>query len=284
MWIPPDPPRRLSGLEGLDALPDPKFPTFFRFAAHFGMRLDAAAAFSDNPPMKKLPGLSIFYPSYNEEANVERVTRAAVAAARKFADEFEVIIVDDGSRDRTGEIGDRLAVEIPGVRCVHNRPNLGYGGAVNRGLRESRKPWIFFTDGDGQFDFEEIPKLIELLDRCDFAVGYRIKRADSFMRKLNAFCWGTLVRRLFGLKVRDIDCAFKLLPKSLIDSITLQSTGALISTELLARAQNKGLRIAEVGVNHYPRTSGVQTGAKLSVILRAFKELFKLHARIQRGE
>lgn len=234
--------------------------------------------------MKKLPGLTIFYPSYNEEGNVERVTRAAVEAARQFADDYEVIIVDDGSRDRTGEIGDRLAKEIPGVRCVHNRPNLGYGGAVQRGLREATKPWIFFTDGDGQFDFNEIPKLIELLERCDFAVGYRIKRADPFIRKLNAFCWGTLVRWQFGLKVRDIDCAFKLLPKRLIDEITLGSQGALISTELLARAAYKGYRIAEVGVHHYPRTAGTQTGAKLRVILRAFRELFKLSRKIKRGE
>src|SRR5438552_12001613 len=99
--------------------------------------------------MRKLPSLTIFYPSYNEEANVERVTRAAVEAAGKFAEDYEVIIVDDGSRDRTGEIGDRLAMADPHVRCVHNRPNLGYGGAVQRGLRESRKQWIFFTDGDG---------------------------------------------------------------------------------------------------------------------------------------
>jgi len=234
--------------------------------------------------MQKLSSLSIFFPCYNEEANVERVTRAAVEAAGRFADDYEVIIVDDGSKDRTGEIGDKLAAADPHVRCVHNRPNLGYGGAVQRGLRESRKQWIFFTDGDGQFDFNEIPALIALLDRCDFAVGYRIKRADSFMRKANAWAWGTLVRALFGLKVRDIDCAFKLLPKRLIDEIKLDSRGALISTELLARAAYKGYRIEEVGVHHYPRTAGTQTGAKLRVIIRAFKELFQLSKRIKRGE
>ena len=235
--------------------------------------------------MRKLPSLSIFFPCYNEEANVERVTRAALAAAPNFADDYEVVIVDDGSRDRTGEIGDSLAAADPHVRCVHNRPNRGYGGAVQRGLREAAKEWIFFTDGDGQFDFNEIPKLIALLDQgCDLAVGYRIKRADSLIRKLNAFCWGTLVRWQFGLKVRDIDCAFKLLPRKLMDEISLSSEGALISTELLARAAYKGYRIGEVGVHHYPRTAGVQTGAKLRVILRAFKELFKLSRRIKRGQ
>ncbi len=233
--------------------------------------------------MKRLASLSIFFPCYNEEANVERVVGTALEAAARFADEFEIIVVNDGSADRTGEIAERLAAESTHVRVVHNRPNLGYGGAVARGLREAKYEWIFFTDGDGQFDIDEISKLINLLDSCDFAVGYRLNRADSFIRKSNAFWWGVLVRMLFGLKVRDIDCAFKLLPKSLIDKIELRSQGALISTELLARAKNQGLRIAEVGVNHYPRTAGTQTGANLKVILRAFAELFKLRKHI-RGE
>ncbi|HKQ50500.1 MAG TPA: glycosyltransferase family 2 protein [Phycisphaerae bacterium] len=231
--------------------------------------------------MNRLPALSIFFPCYNEEANVERLTRASVEAARKYAETFEIIIVNDGSKDGTAALAERLAAETPEVRAVHNNPNLGYGGAVARGLREARMQWIFFTDGDGQFDVNEIGKLVELLERCDFAVGYRIKRADPFVRKVNAFCWGTLVRMVFGLKVRDIDCAFKLLPKSLIDSIELKSTGALISTELLARAKYRGLRIAEVGVNHYPRVAGQQTGANIKVILRAFRELFKLRRHIR---
>jgi len=231
--------------------------------------------------MNRLPSLSIFFPCYNEEGNVERVIRAALEVAPRVADQYEVIAVNDGSKDRTGEIAERLAAEIPQVRAVHNNPNLGYGGAVARGLKEARMQWIFFTDGDGQFDMGEIPKLIDLLDRGDFAVGYRIQRADPFMRKVNAFCWGTLVRALFGLKVRDIDCAFKLLPKSLIDKIDLHSRGALISTELLAKAKNRGLRIVETGVHHYPRTAGQQTGAKFSVILKAFYELLKLRRHIR---
>lgn len=232
--------------------------------------------------MKKLPELSIFFPFYNEEANIERVVRAALDVAPAFAERFEIIAVNDGSRDRTGDIADQLAAQNPDVvRAAHNRPNQGYGGAVARGLKESRYQWIFFTDGDGQFDIREMDKLINLLDTCDFAVGYRMKRADPLIRKLNAFCWGVLVRALFGLKVRDIDCAFKLLPKSLIDKIDLRSQGALISTELLARARYRGLRIAEVGVNHYPRVAGEQTGANLRVILRAFKELFKLRRHIR---
>jgi len=234
--------------------------------------------------MTRLPSLSIFMPCYNEEANVERVSKAAIDAGRLVTDDLEVIIVNDGSRDRTGEIADRLAATDPRIRAVHNIPNQGYGGAVVRGLTEARKEWIFFTDGDGQFDMNEIPLLVELLDRCDFAVGYRLKRADPWIRKLNAWAWCTLVRALFGLKVRDIDCAFKLLPRRLMQEIKLESRGALISTELLARAARAGYRIDEVGVHHYPRTAGTQTGAKFRVILRAFRELFRLSGKIKRGE
>lgn len=231
--------------------------------------------------MERLSSLSIFFPCYNEESNVERVTRAALAVAGELADDYEIIIVNDGSRDRTGEIAERLAAEHSRVRAIHNRPNRGYGGAVARGLREAAKDWIFFTDGDGQFDLGELPKLIALLDRCDFAVGYRLDRADSWIRKWNAYCWGVLVRLLFGLKLRDIDCAFKLLPKSLVEGIELRSQGALISTELLAKARYRGLRLAEVGVRHYPRIAGKQTGANFRVIARAFRELFQLRKHIR---
>ncbi len=234
----------------------------------------------NKPPLKPL-SLTIFYPCYNEEANVERVTRAAVEAARQIADDYEVLIVNDGSRDRTGEIADRLAVEIPNVRAVHNNPNLGYGGALARGFREARKNWIFYTDGDGQFDFGEIAKLLPLLETHDIVSCYRLDRKDSLMRKLNAFAWSTLVNLLFGIGLKDIDCAFKIYPRTFIERIEMKSRGALIDTEMLAKARYLGYSIAQLGVHHYPRTAGSQTGANLKVILRAFKELFKLHRQIK---
>ncbi|MBI5864030.1 MAG: glycosyltransferase family 2 protein [Planctomycetes bacterium] len=232
------------------------------------------------PPLKPF-ALTIFFPCYNEEANVERVTRAAVQAGRKLADDLEVIIVNDGSRDRTGEIADRLAAEIPEVRAVHNQPNRGYGGALQRGFREARKNWIFYTDGDGQFDFGEMAGVVPLLEQFDIASCYRIARADSLLRKLNAFAWTTLVNLLFRIRLRDIDCAFKFYPKTFIDAIQMHSTGALMDTEMLAKARNLGLGIGQVGVHHYPRTAGQQTGANLRVILRAFRELFKLRRQIR---
>ncbi len=226
--------------------------------------------------------LSVFFPCYNEEANVERTTRAALAAVSKITDDFEIIIVNDGSKDRTGEIADRLAAELPNVRAVHNNPNLGYGGALQRGFREAKKEYIFYTDGDGQFDFEEIPKLLPLLKDYDIISGYRLDRQDPLIRKINAFCWTTLVNIVFGLWLRDIDCSFKIYPRGLFERIKMKSMGALIDAEVLARAKYCGYRIGQIGVHHYPRTAGEQTGAKLRVILRAFKELFKLYFDIRR--
>jgi glycosyltransferase involved in cell wall biosynthesis len=234
----------------------------------------------ERPPLKPF-SLTIFFPCYNEEANVERVTRAAVATAQQVADDWEVIIVNDGSRDRTEEIANRLAAEIPGVRAVHNHPNLGYGGALARGFRAATKNWVFYTDGDGQFDFEEIPKLLPLLKTHDIVSGYRLDRKDPLMRKLNAFAWSTLVNLLFRIGLRDIDCAFKIYPRTFIQRVELKSRGALIDTEMLAKARNLGYSIAQLGVHHYPRTAGQQTGANFRVILRAFKELFGLYRQIK---
>lgn len=228
--------------------------------------------------------LSVFFPCYNEEANVERITLAALDACRSITDDFEIIIVDDGSRDRTGDIADRLAAEHESVRAVHNRPNRGYGGALQRGFTEATKEWVFYTDGDGQFDFKEIPKLIELLDRYDIASGYRLDRCDPLIRRLNGWGWTTLCNLVLGMWIRDIDCAFKIYPRRLFDEITMASEGALIDAEILARATRRGYRIGQVGVHHYPRTAGAQTGANIKVIARAFVELLKLRRRIITGD
>ncbi len=228
-------------------------------------------------------GVSVFYPCYNEEANVERTTRAAIAACDRLFTDYEIIIVNDGSKDRTAEIADRLAAEHPRVRAVHNSPNRGYGGALQRGFREATKEYVFYTDGDGQFDFEEMDKLIPLMSKFDIVSGYRLDRQDPLPRKLNAFCWGTLVNLLFGLGIRDVDCAFKIYPRRLFDEIEMHATGALIDTEILARAQRRGYTIGQVGVHHYPRTAGQQTGANFKVILRAFRELFRLYHNIRQS-
>lgn len=225
--------------------------------------------------MKKYP-LSIFFPCFNEEPNVERVALGALAVARRISDDYEIIIVNDGSSDRTGEIADRLSRQYPEIRVVHHERNKGYGAALQSGFKSARKELVFYTDGDGQFNIEEITKLLPLIEEYDIVSGYRINRRDPVIRKVNAFLWGTLVNLLFKFKISDVDSAFKLYRREIFDQITMESQGALIDTEVLAKARAKGFTITEVGVTHYPRQAGEQTGAKLTVIIKAFKELFKL--------
>jgi glycosyltransferase involved in cell wall biosynthesis len=228
--------------------------------------------------------ISAFFPAHNEEANIEELTRKTVRVLSEICEDYEVIIVNDGSKDRTKEIAENLAKENPNIRVISHEINRGYGAALRTGFYNSRFEWIFFTDGDGQFDVTEIKELIKYTDKADLITGYRIKRQDSFIRKLNAFAWGTLVKLLFGFKVKDVDCAFKLIKKEIIDSAKLESDGALISTELLAKATRMGYKIFEIGVHHYPRRAGTQTGAKLKVILRAFIELFKFYGKLKKWE
>lgn len=220
--------------------------------------------------------ITIFFPCYNEEQNVERVTKEALAVAGLISDDYEIIIVNDGSKDRTAEIADRLDKEYPAVRVIHHEVNKGYGGALQTGFKNASKELVFYTDGDGQFKIEEITKLLPFIENFDIVSGYRINRRDPFIRKVNAFMWGALVNALFKIRVSDVDSAFKLYRRKIFDEITLTAQGALIDTEVLAKAKAKGYTITEVGVNHYPRVAGEQTGAKLSVIFKAFKELFEL--------
>lgn len=229
-----------------------------------------------------MPGLSVFLPSHNEEANVERVVRGYLAALPKFADDYEVIVVDDGSRDRTGAIADRLASENPRVRVVHHEVNRGYGGAVISGIRAARMPYVLLSDGDGQFDPEDIAKLIAFVPEYDVVAGRRSRRADNFVRKLNGKAWTLLVKMLLGVGISDIDCGFKLFKREFLERIELRARGAMISTELMARLAGLGAKVREVEVRHLPRLAGEQSGANFAVVARAFRELFALYSDLRR--
>jgi len=228
--------------------------------------------------------ISVFFPCYNEQENVDRTVGKAIRTLEGLDADFEVIIVDDGSTDRTPEIADEISRRDSRIRVVHHQRNGGYGAALQSGFRAAAKELVFYTDGDGQFDIEEMPPLLELMAQYDIVSCYRLNRQDPLIRKINGWCWTKLVCLLFGLRLRDIDCAFKLYKREIFDNIEMSSTGALIDTEILARAARKGYRITQKGVHHYPRTAGSQTGANLRVILRAFKELFELRGRIRRGD
>jgi len=225
--------------------------------------------------------LSVFFPCYNEQDNIERVVKSTLDVLTALKIDYEVIIVNDGSKDKTGETADKLAEKYEHVKVVHHSVNRGYGAALQSGFRAATKEYVFYTDGDGQFDIKELPMFFKYTADYDIVTGYRIKRQDNLIRKLNAFCWTTMVNLLFGMKIKDMDCAFKLYKRRIFDDIKMASSGALINTEIFARAKNKGYKIFQIGVHHYPRTAGTQTGAKLSVILRAFKELFALYKQIK---
>ena len=225
--------------------------------------------------------ISVFFPCYNEQENVARTVRHALTVLENLKADFEVIIVDDGSCDATGQIADEIAGRNSRVKVVHHPVNLGYGDALKSGFKAATKELVFYTDGDGQFDINEMPQLLPLMAQYDIVSCYRLNRQDSLLRRLNGWGWTKLVCLLFGIKIRDIDCAFKLYKRQIFDKIELSSTGALIDAEILARAVRKGCSITQKGVHHYPRTAGAQTGGSLRVILRAFKELLKLRRQIR---
>jgi len=237
---------------------------------------------SQNPARKidDAMSISVFFPCHNEQDTIEPLVQRAYAVLAEISDDFEILIVDDGSTDQTGAIANRLAEQIAAVRVVHHPVNRGYGAALQSGFRAARKDLVFYTDGDGQFDIDELVGILPLVAEADVVSCYRLNRREGWIRRFNAWGWALAVRWVLGLRLRDIDCAFKLYRRAVIEQIDMKSTGALIDAEMLARAQRKGFRIVQHGVHHYPRTAGTPSGARLSVILRAFRELFTLRKDI----
>lgn len=227
--------------------------------------------------------LSIFFPAYNEEENIVATVSKAIKVAEKLKlNAYEVIIIDDGSTDKTPEMSDRLAKKYKNVRVVHHSPNQGYGGALKSGFMAARYEWIVFTDSDGQFELSDIHTFLPFTVGYDAILGYRKKRQDNIVRKINAWMWGSMMKTLFGFYVKDIDCAFKLVKREAYKAIDpLKSDGAFVSTELIVKLKKSNAKIAEVGVNHYPRTKGVPTGADLLVIKKAFAEMLELRSSLK---
>ncbi len=197
-------------------------------------------------------------------------------------EDYEIIIVDDGSRDDSGSLADELAAASPRVRVVHHPQNRGYGEALKSGFAAATKDWVMYTDGDGQFNVADLQQFLPYVENYDALLGYRLQRQDHWGRKLNAMLWSLAVRMLIGVKARDIDCGFKVLRReTLAKVLPLQASGAVISAELIAKLQRSGARIQEIGVAHYARHGGQPTGANLRVIARALKELWRLSRRLR---
>jgi glycosyltransferase involved in cell wall biosynthesis len=225
--------------------------------------------------------ISAVLPAYNEEQVIAASVAAMVKTLESYGADYEVIVVNDGSRDRTAEILTQLGIENPRVRMVAHERNQGYGAAVWTGFTSATKDLVFLTDGDKQFDVDELSLLLPMMDGADMVIGYRIKRADPPMRLLNAWGWKLLVNGLFGYTARDIDCAFKLFRRSILDRVEVRSRGATLSAEFLIKARRLGYVIRERGVSHYPRPAGQATGARPAVILRAFRELWHLRLTLE---
>lgn len=239
---------------------------------------------SDAPHPGRVPRLSWFFPAHNEEPNLRLLVDEALRTLPTLAETWEIIVVDDGSRDATPAIADELAAAHPDtVRVVHHPTNLGYGAALRSGFGAARYELVAFSDGDRQFRVADVGRLIQRLsapDRPDVVVGYRIKRADPIVRTVYARLYRLANRIFFGLRVRDVDCACKLFRRDALDGLRVESGGAFFSAELLIKLRAKGRRVVEVGVPHYPRTAGSATGAKPSVISRAVRDFWNLRLRL----
>lgn len=234
--------------------------------------------------MKKLPELSIFFPFWNEEKNIEKVVNDAINIAGEVAEKWEIIMVDDGSSDNTATIGNNLVKNNKNLSLVSYVPNRGYGGALKEGFAHSKYKYIVFVDGDGQFDFSEVSKFVEKIKSSDLVIGYRKKRKDQFVRHILMNMLKVWDFVFFRFYFRDIDCGFKMFNKEVIEKISpLRSEGAMITTEILAKAKRKKLKITEVEVMHYPRQFGVQSGANVPVVVRAILESFILWWDIHNG-
>ena len=223
-----------------------------------------------------VPSLTVFFPAFNEEGIIEKTVTDALAACAPLAADLEVVVVDDGSADQTAAIVEKVAAADPRVRLIRHDRNRGYGAALRSGFAGARKELVFFSDADGQFDLRELPGSLAMLDQAPVVVGYRIKRNDPPHRIFIAKTYKLIVRTVFGLRIRDIDCAFKLFRRDVFEGLTLESNGAFISSELLIKLRRRGVPIAERGVNHYPRTTGESKGAGIGVILKTIRDILRL--------
>jgi glycosyltransferase involved in cell wall biosynthesis len=205
----------------------------------------------------------------------------AVRAAENYGVDYEVLVVDDGSKDNTAQIVRDWSKKNSCVRLLQHGENQGYGAALATGLANATKDLVFLTDGDNQFHLSEIEKLFSKIDSCDVVAGYRIERQDKVHRRLNGYLWTLLTHLLFGLPVRDVDCAFKLFRRKALEGLELKSKQLLIHAEILARLKKKGCRIEEMGVTHHPRLAGKATATGLKRILKTFGELFGLYWQIR---
>ena len=221
--------------------------------------------------------LTAFFPAYNDEHTIEGIVRTAAEEIGKVTKDFEIIVIDDGSKDGTGAIVDRLARQLPYVRAIHHPQNLGYGAALITGFKNARKDLIFYTDGDGQYDVREIHNLLaQLQPNIDLVNGYKVKRADAWYRIWIGAFYRWAMRKAFALSIRDVDCDFRLIRRRVFDVISLESTSGVICVEMARKFDSAGFRMAEIPVSHYPRLHGRSQFFRLPHLSQTLKGLFRI--------
>lgn len=227
----------------------------------------------------KLASLSIFFPAHNEEANINHLLEETFRVIPQLAHQFEIIVVNDGSLDETAKIVKTWQKKHRNLKLVNHPQNQGYGAALKSGFRAARFEWIFFTDADLQFDLQELADFVRYTNQYEVILGYRTNRAEGFRRAINAKLLKFFVDILFRIHVKDIDCAFKLFHRRVIQDLILESNGAFVSSEMLYKLKKNGLKFKQLPVNHYPRRWGNPTGANLKVILRAMGEAIQIYTQ-----
>lgn len=218
--------------------------------------------------------VSFFCPAFNEEENLEKAISCVLPVLKEATDKFELLIVDNCSTDKTPQIADKLASEIPQIRVIHNATNKGYGGALKTGFNSVKNDVIVYTDSDNEYDFKEFKKLIGYLDSYDVVIGYRFKRQDSFYRLMQSAIFNAFITLLFGTKFKDINCSFKAYKRSVLEAMNINSRSAFIDAEMLIKALDNGYRIREVPVTHFRRQAGKSSGAKPAMVFVTIQEMF----------
>lgn len=224
---------------------------------------------------KKLSSVSFFCPAYHDEKNLPVLVPHVSQFLSEITDTFEIIIVHDGSPDKTGEVADEMAKKYPRVRVIHHPKNLGYGATLRDGFIASKYDYVMYTDGDNQYDVREFLPYLHLLESADVLSGYVTEKAASFRRKAQSFTYNTLIAGLFFVRCRDIDCAMKIYKKKVINTISIKSTSCFIDAEMIIKSKKAGFTVAQFPVTHFPRTEGVASGSKMNVILDTIKEMLK---------
>lgn len=229
--------------------------------------------------------LSVFFPAYFDENNISKVVDSAVRVLNQInIKDYEITIIEDGSPDKTGQVADELAKKYEKVKVIHHQKNMGYGATLYEGFRNAKFDYVFYTDGDNQFDLEELKKFVALLPFSDIVVGYRKKKQYSLYRKITSITYNFALRWLFGIDYIDIDCAFKLFKRDLFDKIIVKTKDAFIDAEIMIKAKRLGYISTELGVKHLPRLDGISTAARPSIILRTIREIYQLKKEFRKDK